>query len=406
MEHRMNNDCLAAVRIDQDLCSRCRVCSSLCPFDAIAQDPEGSLTIDIQRCQVCGICYSACPSSAIKMSYYDYEGLLDFVRSAVKDRTPETLVLMCRGNSPRSGEVEEILESKGLDGKSYAPMRVPCAGRIPTNFVFHALKSGFKHVISIQCHDEFCRMKEGTKIGTRRMLLGNAVAQQLGYPRDALTVVKYSRKVVRNNKECVGCGKCVFICPYGAITAEPFSTPTTDVKKCMGCGSCQLVCPHNAIHVRGYEFEDILAMYGGAAERMKSGGNRPSILVLSCQWSEYSALDDPENTLKGRNAMLLEVPCFKGMDPVHVVSAFQRGFDGVMAVVCSPQDCKLQLGRDTSERQLEVLMEYLKKLGLTERFELHELSPRCQGDFLHKFEAFSDKIAKLPTRTVSVRRGD
>jgi coenzyme F420-reducing hydrogenase delta subunit/coenzyme F420-reducing hydrogenase beta subunit len=402
----MNDDCLTAVRIDQDLCSRCKVCYSLCPFDAIDRQPEdGRLNIDIQKCQVCGICYSACPVSAIEMSYYDYEGLLDYVRSACKDVNAETLVVMCRGNSPRDGEVEDILAGQGLSGTGYVPMRVPCAGRIPTNFIFHALKSGLRNIVSIQCHDEFCRMKEGTRIGTRRMLLGQAVVKQLGYPDDALNVVKYSRKVVRDNKECVGCGKCVFICPYGAITAEPFSTPTTDAAKCMGCGSCQLVCPHNAIHVKGYEFEDILASYGGAAEKMRAHSNKPSILVLSCQWSEYSALDDPEMTLKGKNSMILEVPCFKGMDPVHVVSAFERGFDGVMAVVCSAKDCKLQLGRDTSERQLEVLLAYLKRLGLLDRFELHELSPRCEGEFISKYEAFSEKIAAMPPRSVPIQKG-
>ena len=42
---------------------------------------------------------------------------------------------------------------------------------------------------------------------------------------------------------------------------------------------------------------------------------------------------DPEKMLRGRNAMLLEVPCFKGLDPVHVINALQKGFDGVMAVV-------------------------------------------------------------------------
>ena len=39
------------------------------------------MSIDIQKCQVCGICYSACPVSAIEMSYYDYERLLEDVRS-------------------------------------------------------------------------------------------------------------------------------------------------------------------------------------------------------------------------------------------------------------------------------------------------------------------------------------
>jgi F420-non-reducing hydrogenase iron-sulfur subunit len=403
----MKDNCLAAVRINQDLCSRCKVCYSLCPFEAIERGAEEDrLKIDIQKCQVCGICYSACPVSAIEMSYYDYEGLLDQVRSAGEGKSAETLVMMCRGNSPRNGEVEDILASRGLKGMDYIPMRVPCAGRIPTNFIFHALKSGVKNIVSIQCHDEFCRMKEGTKIGTRRMLLGQAVISQLGYPKDALQVVKYSRKVVRNNRECVGCGKCVFICPYQAISAEPFSTPTTDADKCMGCGACQIVCPHHAIHVQGYEFDDILASYCGAAADLKARGNTPAILVLSCQWSEYSALDSPERTIKGKNVMILEVPCFKGMDPVHVVSAFERGFDGVMAVICSANDCKLHHGRDTSERQLDVLMAYLKGSDLLDRFELHELSPRCEGEFVDKFEAFFDRMAAMPPANASDHGGD
>ena len=236
------------------------------------------------------------------------------------------------------------------------------------------------------------------------MLLGQAVLQQLGYPENALKVVKYSRKAVRNNKECVGCGKCIFICPYDAIKGEPFSTPTTDLEKCMGCGACQIVCPHHAIQVKGYEFEDIMASYGGAVEAMKVRGSQSSVLVISCQWSEYAGLDNPEKTLQGKNAMILEVPCFKGMDPVHVVSAFDRGFDGVMAVICSAQDCKLHHGRDTSERQLNVLMAYLKKMDLLDRFEIHELSPRCKGEFVSKFEAFYKKIADMPSRTCTVQK--
>ncbi len=355
---------------------------------------------------MCGICYSACPVSAIEMSYYDHEGLLDQLRSAGEENDAETLVIMCRGNSPRNGEVEDILASRGLKETGYIPMRVPCAGRIPTNFIFHALKTGVKNIVSVQCHDEFCRMKEGTKIGNRRMLLGQAVIGQLGYPKDALQVVRYSRKAVRNNRECVGCGKCVFICPYQAIKAEPFSTPTTDPDKCMGCGACQIVCPHHAINVQGYGFEDTLASYCGAAADMKARGNTPAVLVLTCQWSEYSALDSPERTIKGKNAMMLEVPCFKGMDPAHVVSAFQRGFDGVMAVICSADDCKLHHGRDTSERQLDVLMAYLKRYNLLDRFELHELSPRCEGEFISKFDAFFDRIAAMPPARASDNGGE
>jgi coenzyme F420-reducing hydrogenase delta subunit len=84
------------------------------------------------------------------------------------------------------------------------------------------------------------------------------------------------------------------------------------------------------------------------------------------------------------------------MDPVHVVNALQCGFDGVMGVVCSADDCKLELGRDTAERNLGVLKNALKALGLLDRFEMFELSPRCEGEFKTKFEAFYQKISAMP----------
>jgi coenzyme F420-reducing hydrogenase delta subunit len=100
--------------------------------------------------------------------------------------------------------------------------------------------------------------------------------------------------------------------------------------------------------------------------------------------------------LKGKNAMVLEVPCFKGMDPVHVVNALQCGFDGVMGVVCAADDCKLSEGRDTAERNMDVLKDVLKKLNLLDRVEIFELSPRCEGEFKSAFESFYKKIAALP----------
>ena len=65
----------------------------------------------------------------------------------------------------------------------------------------------------------------------------------------------------------------------------------------------------------------------------------------------------------GKNVLALEVPCFKSLDPVHVVNALNCGFDGVMAVVCSSKDCKLQEGRDTAERNLGVIFNCAEKEG-------------------------------------------
>lgn len=391
----MSETCAAAININQDFCSKCSICHSICPYEAIKRDPEtGKVEIDIQKCQVCGICYSACPVMAIEIVYYDYDSLLDYVKVMQEKCKSDTLVLMCRGNSPSTCEVEEILKEQGLSVKNFIPLRLPCSGRVPTEFVFRVLKCGIKNVVSIQCEGEFCRFKEGTRISTRRMLLGRAVLEQFGLSKDALRVVKYSRKVVYDAEKCVGCDKCVFICPYKAIEAEPFATPKILYENCMGCGACALVCPHSAIQVKGFEFEDVMRRYADAAKRQKEEGKFPVILVFVCQWSEFQALDNPENLLK--KAVVMEIPCFKALDPVHIVNALRGGFDGVMAVVCPTEDCKLEEGKETAERNVAVLRDALKKIGVLERFELFTASPRCVGDFGKKLDEFVKKIASLP----------
>jgi coenzyme F420-reducing hydrogenase delta subunit len=394
----MSKACAAAVTINQDLCSKCCICHSICPYEAIKRDPEtGEVEIDLQKCQVCGICYSACPVMAIEMVYYDYGSLLKYIKNVREKCKSDTLVLMCRGNSPSSCEVEKILKDQGLKLRNYIPLRLPCSGRVPTEFIFQVLKSGIKNVVSIQCEDKFCRFKEGAKINTRRMLLGRAVLEQFGLSKDALRIVKHSRKVLYDTEKCVGCDKCVFICPYKAIEAEPLATPKILYEYCMGCGACALVCPHSAIQVEGFEFENVMKRYAEAARKLKAEGKSPVILAFVCQWSEFQALDDSESLLF-KKAMVMEVPCFKALDPVHVVNALRDGFDGVMAVVCAPEDCKLQEGKETAERNAAVLKDALGKMGLLERFELFNTSPRCVGDFNEKLDEFAKKIASMPRR--------
>ncbi|UCF45422.1 MAG: hydrogenase iron-sulfur subunit [Candidatus Bathyarchaeota archaeon] len=392
----MSEKCLAVVEINEDLCSRCCVCHSICPYEAINYDPEADkVEIDIQKCQVCGICYSACPVAAIEMAYYDYDNLLDYVDCVRKKVDSDTLVLMCRGNSPSTCETEEILADQGICVENYIPLRLPCSGRIPTDFIFKTLNSGVKNIVSIQCEDPFCRYKEGTKINTRRFQLSRNVLEQLGFDKNALKVVKYSRKAVYDTMKCVGCDKCVFICPYDAIKAEPFATPTIIDEDCVGCGACALVCPHQAIEVKGFEFENVLKRYGESAAKLKAENKAPALLAFICQWSEFSALDNPDTAFLDKNVLALEVPCFKAMDPVHVINALQSGFDGVMAAMCSAEDCKLEEGRDTAERNLDVLKDVLKKMNLLDRFEYYEASPRSAGEFNEKLDAFYKKIAAM-----------
>lgn len=393
----MSEKRVAAININQDLCSRCSICHSVCPFDAVKRDEKtGKIEIDLQKCEVCGICYSACPAMAIEIVYYDYDHLVNYVKE-MRDRCKsDALVLMCRGNSPSSGEVEEILRDKSVKLTNYIPLRLPCAGRVPAEFVFKVLNVGIKKVVSIQCEDSFCRFKEGTRINTRRLLLGQKVLDQLGLDKDAFKVVKYARKAVYDTTKCVGCDKCVFICPYKAIEAQPIATPKILEEKCMGCGACALVCPYKAIEIQGFEFDNVLKLYIDAAKKLRAQGVSPLLLVFACQWSEFPTLDEPEGPLVRKKAFVMEIPCFKALDPVHIINALNNGFDGVMAAVCPPEDCKLVEGKETAERNVAVLKDVLKKMDLNERFELFTVNPRCVGEFNERFDEFYKRIANMP----------
>ena len=118
----MSEKCLAVVEINQDLCSRCYVCQSICPYKAINRDETGKVEVNIKDCQVCGICYSACPVSAIKTNYYTYDNLTQYLKTAqAKAKDAETLVLMCRGNSPSDGEVQDILKEQKVNSRQLHP---------------------------------------------------------------------------------------------------------------------------------------------------------------------------------------------------------------------------------------------------------------------------------------------
>jgi heterodisulfide reductase subunit A len=75
--------------VDEDLCSGCRFCESVCPFHAIeieAESVEGAEKFRVQfreaMCQGCGLCVASCPAGAIKMKHYSYEQVIAQIQAA------------------------------------------------------------------------------------------------------------------------------------------------------------------------------------------------------------------------------------------------------------------------------------------------------------------------------------
>ena len=48
---------------------------------------------------------------------------------------------------------------------------------------------------------------------------------------------------------CIGCGMCVSICPFDAISFNPNGAAEVDETKCQGCSACVIECPRGIIHL-------------------------------------------------------------------------------------------------------------------------------------------------------------
>jgi len=50
-------------------------------------------------------------------------------------------------------------------------------------------------------------------------------------------------------ENCIGCGKCVDVCPHSVFDMDNGKALIVDSNSCMECGACALNCPANALKV-------------------------------------------------------------------------------------------------------------------------------------------------------------
>jgi F420-non-reducing hydrogenase iron-sulfur subunit len=224
----------------------------------------------------------------------------------------------------------------------------------------------------------------------------------MGYADSTLTIVERAKQVDYSTTDCVGCDKCVHVCPYKAISTGQFGTPSIDYLKCTGCGACTVVCPHLALEISGYECKHIAEIIENNSRQIKKGNAYPpAILVFCCQWAEFGNLDPRIESMVRPNLSIIEIPCFSKLDPINVIQALNQGYDGVLAVTCSDNDCKSKESRNTAEDNMTVLSAGLKIMGLESRFKVYKTSPRKVGDFNREVESFSNIISSLKREGVT-----
>lgn len=63
--------------INEELCSGCKICSDLCPYEAVSFDAEKKVSrVNEALCKGCGTCVAACPSGAISGKHFTTEQIM------------------------------------------------------------------------------------------------------------------------------------------------------------------------------------------------------------------------------------------------------------------------------------------------------------------------------------------
>jgi len=317
-----------SLKLNEDYCSSCSICSSLCPYEALKKDAEtGKILLDIEKCQVCGLCYSTCPAKAIDIIYYDLDCLIKYLEKAKQEYECDTLVIMCKGSAPDFAGVE------GLFGVSkFIPLIVPCVGRIPEEIYLNAILMGIRKINVLACDEDYCRYDRGSPVTGRKILALNLLLNQLGYGQEVITLKRHSLKVKADTNLCIACGNCVFYCPYDAAKLESPGGINFDLTACRGCGLCVAMCPALALDLENWEKERISTLI----TKLSSEIRPPKILVFRCQWAVFPPLSEEI----APNIRFIDLPCAARIYNFHILEALQKGIDGVFIAACSEEDCK------------------------------------------------------------------
>jgi heterodisulfide reductase subunit A len=208
---------------------------------------------------------------------------------------------------------------------------------------------------------------------------------------------------------CTGCGTCVDVCPFSAIsmcTREGLlDLSEIDPMLCAGCGNCVVACPVKAIHPT---LDSDPQIYAQIEEALTSASHDddPRILTFGCEWSSHAAAE-----LAGAKKLAypvivrpIQTRCSARFDPLHVLWAFLHGADGVFLGVCPPGKCHYGNGNEHAHNRIKNLYSQLEMGGFDRRrLRFEYIQPDNPDDYAQKLTNFSNLVCNLRPKVSLVK---
>jgi len=121
----------------------------------------------------------------------------------------------------------------------------------------------------------------------------------------------------------------------------------------------------------------------------------PRIVVFTCNWSAYSALETAGTKRLAYPADVrpIRVMCLGRLHPGLVLKAFELGADGVLLLGCPPDECHYEFGNQRAEELFQETRAIAHLLGIEdERLRLDSVGTGEGEAFVQKVTELYDQV--------------
>lgn len=196
-----------------------------------------------------------------------------------------------------------------------------------------------------------------------------------------------------NSDRCIHCLTCFRICPHAAILFEKRHLTIGD--GCEECGICMSVCPRQAIAAeKETEYASIhLPQKSDDISQRKTF--IPELAVFGCDRSAKSLIQMMDRYKIHLSARLswTKLTCAGAVSETEILSAFNKGTDGVFVLTCHPGNCHSGTGNEIARQKITLLNQHLTDIGLDiHRLKIASLAPNMGAEFIQQVSAFTERL--------------
>jgi F420-non-reducing hydrogenase iron-sulfur subunit len=132
-------------------------------------------------------------------------------------------------------------------------------------------------------------------------------------------------------------------------------------------------------------------------------GFEPKIIGFLCNWCSYAGADKAGGMQEAHphNVQVIRIMCSGRVDPQFILTAYEKGADGVIVLACHPGDCHYKEGSLRALQRHSMLNLVLEQLGIEKE--------RCRLDYVsagegEKFRRIIGEMVEIVRKLGPIRR--